>query len=148
MKDFCMRCLNFAGFSNLLACQIFARKDFYFCLVSWASEKLRNYHILEIPIQHLRDYLLGLEWKTYFFADANAIERPRRTINFFIMCWLLEDSDKNDLEFLSSLLFLLIQCRQTIHLFLFYSLVIIGSSLFCKLFMTELLHIKYMTYEV
>ena len=134
-----MRCLNFAGFSNLLACQIFARKDFYFCLVSWASEKLRNEHILRIISTWGITYW-GLEWKTYFFADANAIERPRRTINFFIMCWLLEDSDKNDLEFLSSLLFLLIQCRQKIHLFLFYSLVIIGSSLFCKLFMRELLH--------
>ena len=134
-----MRCLNFAGFSNLLACQIFARKDFYFCLVSWASEKLRNYHILEI-ISIWGITYWELEWKTYFFADANAIERPRRTINFFIMCWLLEDSDKNDLEFLSSLLFLLIQCRQTIHLFLFYFPVIIGSSLFCKLFMRELMH--------
>ena len=77
-----MRCLNFTGFCNFLAGQIFARKDFDFSLVSWASEKLRNYHILEIPIQHLRDYLLGIGMKNLLFCWCQCHRKTKEDNQF------------------------------------------------------------------
>ena len=73
-----MRCLNFAGFCNFLAGQIFARKYFNFCLISWTSEK--RTHVLKNG--YMGDYLLCIGMKNLLFCWSQCHRKTKEDNQF------------------------------------------------------------------